>query len=78
MHGRPIGIPTPNDITLTDPFAADKLRGEPGVAYAGDEQHFTLVEVRGRTLDLQLVREDGQVPYEQRFTASRPARTRAR
>ena len=74
----PVGIPTPNDITLTDPFAADNLRGEPGVAYADDQGHFTSIEVRGRTLTLQLVREDGQVPYEKRFTASRSARTRAR
>ena len=27
----PVGIPKPNDITLTDPFAADALRGEPGL-----------------------------------------------
>ena len=78
----PVGIPAPNDITLLDPFAADKLRGEPGVVYAGDECHFTLLEVRGRgraaTLDLRLVREDGEIPYERRFTPSRAARTRAR
>jgi PhoD-like phosphatase len=74
----PIGIPKPNDITLTDPFAADELRGEPGVAYAGDECHFTLIDVRKNELYLQLIREDGQVPYERSFTPSRSARTRAR
>ena len=74
----PVGIPTPNDVTLTEPNAAQELRGEPGVAYAGDEGHFTLIDVRGRTLDLSLVREDNAVVYEKRFTASRSARTRAR
>ena len=63
----PIGIPTPNDITLVDPFAADELRGQPGVAYAGDECHFTLIDVRRRALDLSIVREDGAVPYTRRF-----------
>ena len=69
----PIGIPTPNDITLIDPLAAENLRGRPGVVYAGDECHFTMLEVRGRgrgaTLDLTLVREDGAVPYSRRFSA---------
>jgi alkaline phosphatase D len=74
----PIGIPKPNDITLTDPFAADTLRGEPGVTYAGDECHFTLIDVRRKELRLQLVREDGEIPYERRFTASPSGRTRAR
>ena len=74
----PVGIPTPNDITLTDPFAAQNLRGQPGIAYAGDQCHLTLLEVRGRTLDLRLLREDGEVPYERTFTPSRAARTRAR
>jgi len=67
----PIGIPKPNDITLVDPIAAENLRGRPGVAYAGDECHFTMLEVRGRgsraTLDLTLVREDGATPYSRRF-----------
>ena len=74
----PIGIPKPNDITLTDPFAADELRDQPGVAYAGDENHFTLLDARRDELHLQLVREDGAVPYERRFRPSQPARTRAR
>jgi hypothetical protein len=67
----PVGIPKPNDITLVDPLAADKLRGQPGVAYAGDECHFTLLEVRGAgrraRLELKLVREDGATPYRRRF-----------
>ena len=74
----PLGIPTPNDITLTDPFAADELRGQPGVAYAGDEGHFTLLDVRKDELHLQLIREDNAVVYERRFTPSRSGRTRAR
>jgi phosphodiesterase/alkaline phosphatase D-like protein len=74
----PVGIPKPNDITLTDPFAADDLRGQPGVAYASDECHFTMVEVRRKELHLQLVREDGATVYEKRFTPSQPRRTRAR
>ena len=74
----PIGIPKPNDITLTDPFAADELRDQPGVAYAGDECHFTLIDVRRDELHLQLIREDAAVVYEKRFTPSRSARTRAR
>ena len=67
----PIGIPTPNDITLVDPLAASKLRGQPGIAYADDRCHFTLLEIEGRgsraRLDLRLVREDGATPYERRF-----------
>ena len=74
----PVGIPTPNDITLVDPLAAENLRGRPGVVYAGDENHFTLLEVSAGKLDLRLVREDGAVPYERRFRPSRSARRRAR
>ena len=74
----PVGIPKPNDITLTDPFAADELRDQPGVAYAGDECHFTLVDVRKNELHLQLVREDGAVPYEKTFRPNRPAGRPAR
>ncbi len=69
----PIGIPKPNDITLVDPLAAEKLRRQPGIDYAGDECHFTLLEVTGRTdrarLELRLVREDGTVPYSRVFGA---------
>jgi PhoD-like phosphatase len=68
----PLGIPTPNDITLTQPQAAEDARGAPGVAYADDDRgHFGLIEVRGAggvaRLDLTLVREDGATPYRKRF-----------
>jgi hypothetical protein len=64
----PLGIPTPNDITLTQPQAAEDARGTPGVAYADDEAgHFALVEVGGAQLDLSLVREDGTVVFSRRF-----------
>jgi phosphodiesterase/alkaline phosphatase D-like protein len=73
----PVGIPKPNDITLVDPLAADKLRGQPGVTYASDENHLTLIEVRGGSaprLDLTLVREDREEPYRKYFRgASSPA-----
>jgi hypothetical protein len=70
----PLGIPTPNDITLTQPNAAEGARGVPGVAYADDERgHFALIDVRregGRArLDLTLVREDGAEPYRKSFEA---------
>ena len=74
----PVGIPTPNDITLVDPLAAENLRRRDGVVYADDKQHFTVLELRGDALDLRLVREDGVVPYERRFTPSRSGRTPAR
>ena len=68
----PLDIPTPNDITLVDPLAAQELRERPGVVYAEDRQgHFALVEVsgEGRTarLDLTLVRQDGASGYTRRF-----------
>ncbi|MDQ3936516.1 MAG: alkaline phosphatase D family protein, partial [Actinomycetota bacterium] len=72
----PLGIPTPNDITLTQPNAAEEARGVPGVAYADDERgHFALLEVRGdrrtASLDLKLVREDGAEPFGTRFELPR-------
>jgi alkaline phosphatase D len=71
----PIDIPTPNDITLSDPQAAEKLRRRPGVAYADDRGHVAVIEVSGHRhsarLDLWLVREDGLVPYRRRFTQRR-------
>ena len=81
----PLGIPTPNDVTLTDPQAAEKARGAAGVLYADDEKgHFALVEVFGSGglahLDLKLVREDGEVPFHYRFEqpgASRRAAPRS-
>jgi hypothetical protein len=68
----PLGIPTPNDITLTEPQAAEDARSVPGVAYADDDLgHFALVEVSGTRhtarLDLSLVREDGTVPFRTHF-----------
>jgi hypothetical protein len=71
----PLGIPSPNDITLTQPQAAEDARATDGVAYADDEHgHFGLVEVGGRKgrawLELALVREDGATPYRRRFERS--------
>jgi hypothetical protein len=68
----PLCIPTPNDITLTDPFVAREHRSQPGVQYTDDRHgHFALVKVRsagGRhRLDLSLIRDDGAVPYQRRF-----------
>jgi hypothetical protein len=81
-HGRfearpcPLGIPPPNDITLSDPQAADKLRAKPGVVYANDRCHFAVLEVSGHgrtaTLDLILRRDDGTTPYRKRFTQRIP------
>jgi phosphodiesterase/alkaline phosphatase D-like protein len=69
----PLGIPTPNDITLTQPNAAEDARGNPGVVYSDDDRgHFALLEVQGvgaggARLDLHLVRDDGARPYGRRF-----------
>src|SRR4051812_35203131 len=67
----PLGIPTPNDITVTSPQAAEDARSVPGVAYADDNSgHVALVSVSGRGgrayLDLTLLREDGAEPYKRR------------
>jgi hypothetical protein len=75
----PLGIPTPNDITLTQPQAAEDARTVPGVAYADDERgHFAVVEVFGERglarLDLTLVREDGATPFRRRFEQPLPRR----
>ena len=68
----PLGIPTPNDITLTSPTEADDARKRPGVVYADQQySHFGLAELSGdgqtARLDLSLVREDGAVPFTKRF-----------
>jgi phosphodiesterase/alkaline phosphatase D-like protein len=64
----PLGIPTPNDITLTQPNAAEDARRTPGVVYADDDKgHFALLEIARGHLDLALVREDGAVPFRQRL-----------
>jgi hypothetical protein len=72
----PLGIPTPNDITLTDPQVAENARGVAGVAYADDERgHFALLEIGGTKgsahLDLTLVRDDGARPYRKSFRVPR-------
>jgi hypothetical protein len=67
----PLGIPTPNDITLTDPQAAEDARGLPGVVYADDNRgHFALLDVDGAQLTLTLVRDDGATAYRRTFAAS--------
>jgi hypothetical protein len=68
----PLGIPTPNDITITDPMAAENARSKPGVSYADDNgAHFALIRVDGHAgaarLDLSLVREDGSRPYRRQL-----------
>ena len=64
----PLGIPTPNDITLSQPQAASDARRTPGVLYADDtKSHFALLDVAGDALLLSLVREDGAVPFTRRF-----------
>jgi hypothetical protein len=68
----PLSIPTPNDITLTDPTVAARARQTPGVVYADDTRgHFCLLDVSGdrgrRSLDVSLVREDGQSVYQRTF-----------
>ena len=75
----PLSIPAPNDITLTQPNAAEQARAAPGVAYADDERgHFALLKVRGAgrsaRLDLTLVRDDGTDAFHRRFEqpAARP------
>jgi hypothetical protein len=73
----PLGIPTPNDVTLVQPLAAVQAREQPGVAYADDRRgHFALLEVAGdrrtATLELLLVREDGTTPYRRILRAPRP------
>jgi phosphodiesterase/alkaline phosphatase D-like protein len=74
----PLGIPTPNDITLTQPQAAEDARRMPGVAYADDNSgHVALIRVsrhRGRArLDVTLLREDGAEPFTRRFDAHQTA-----
>jgi phosphodiesterase/alkaline phosphatase D-like protein len=74
----PLGIPTPNDITVTDPNAAEDARGVPGVKYADDDKgHVAFVTVGGHgghaRLDLTLVREDGETPFHRRFQQPLPS-----
>jgi hypothetical protein len=72
----PLGIPTPNDITITDPQVAEDARDRPGVEYADDDSgHFAQVDVSGTAhtakLELKLVREDGAVSYRRVFRQRR-------
>ncbi len=69
----PLSIPTPHDITLSQPTAARSLRAIPGVVYADDTtSHVAFVDVHGEgntaVLELALVREDGRTTYRKRFT----------
>ena len=71
----PLGIPTPNDITLTQPQIAEDARGAAGVLYADDDRgHFALIDVAAAgdraQLELKLVRDDGAVPFQRRFDES--------
>ena len=64
----PLGIPTPNDITLTQPNAAEDARRQPGVVYADDERaHVAFLTVGGGKLELELMREDGVVAFRREF-----------
>jgi hypothetical protein len=73
----PLGIPTPNDITITDPNVAEDAGGRPGVKYADDDKgHVAFLTVAGRggraQLDLSLLREDGATPFRRRFQQPLP------
>jgi len=72
----PVGIPPPNDITLTDPQAAQHLGERPGVVYADDNCHYAVLEVGGGTLEISLRRDDGTTPYRKSFTAGAPSAAR--
>ncbi|HKP91151.1 MAG TPA: alkaline phosphatase D family protein, partial [Thermoleophilaceae bacterium] len=68
----PLGIPAPNDITLTQPQAAEQARATDGVAYADDERgHFALLRAsrhaRAARLELTMVRDDGTAAYRRMF-----------
>ncbi len=73
----PLGIPTPNDITLSEPQAAANAARRPGVAYANDDRgHFALIEVHGEgrrdaVLDLKLVRDDGVPAFRKTLRQTR-------
>jgi len=72
----PLGIPTPNDITLTQPNVAQDAARHPGVVYANDDHsHFARIDLSGdrrnARLELALVREDGAVAYRRTFTRPR-------
>jgi hypothetical protein len=73
----PLGIPTPNDITITDPTVAARAREAPGVAYADDTRgHFCLLDVSAgpveASLTVSLVRDDGVTAFARTFHEPRP------
>ena len=75
----PLGIPTPNDITLTQPQAAEDARAVPGRRLRRRRQGPRRVPRGERTpdgapLDLALVREDGETPFPRRFEEPLPRR----
>ncbi len=79
----PLGIPAPNDITLTDPTVAERARSRPGVAYADDERsHVCFVEASAdraeATLRVSLVREDGATAFARELSQPAPQRPRPR
>jgi hypothetical protein len=55
----PMGIPTPNDITLTSPNAAEDAAKEPGVAYADDNLGHVAFLDASDDLKIELVDETG-------------------
>ena len=75
----PLGIPTPNDITLTQPHAAEDARRAEGVRYADDEHgHVAFLAVSGSRgkarLELTMLREDGATPFVTRLEQPLPPR----
>jgi len=72
----PIGIPVPNDITISDPGAAERLRKTKGVTYADERCHYAVLDLdsseNAATLDISLRRDDGAVPYRKTFTEPIP------
>ncbi len=72
----PIGIPVPNDITISDPGAGERLRGTPGVTYADERCHFAVLDIDATqdaaTLEVSLRREDGTTPYRKVITVPVP------
>jgi hypothetical protein len=68
----PLGIPTPNDITLTQPNAAEDARTQPGVLYADDDKgHVAFLDIAGDRLGLSLVDETGASRFARTFTRPR-------
>ena len=65
----PLGIPTPNDITLTSPNAAEDARKVPGVLYADDDKgHVAFLDITDNRLALSLVDETGATRFARTFS----------